>query len=256
MTGCAMRDAMRDHVNRHFAGSIAPAAERAMREHLPGCDACRALYHRHLVLAELDPDRALPADERIARGLGLRHARRSSTVVAFAVATAAAAAIALISMRASPRADGFTARGHVDLSANMSSRVFVYDVRQGEAPGPAGDSLKAGDELAFAYVNGAAKGWLAIFGVDESGRVYWFYPAWTDDSSNPVAVPIAKDSERHELPEAIRQRFSGTHVQIRSLFLDAPLSVREIEALVQTQRGGPLSIPGAVEDSRSLVTTP
>jgi hypothetical protein len=57
-------------VDRHFAGTISPEEERALRPHLPGCRDCRAYYQRYLVLARFDPA-ALAAEERIARGLGL-----------------------------------------------------------------------------------------------------------------------------------------------------------------------------------------
>ena len=61
---------VRDLVDAHFAGRIAPVRERRMREHLPGCASCSRYYEKHLVLASLDP-RAPSAQERMAVGLGI-----------------------------------------------------------------------------------------------------------------------------------------------------------------------------------------
>jgi len=250
MNGCTMRT----HVDRHFDGTIAPDAERTMREHMPTCDACRDWYRRHMLLAQLDPQ-ALTSEERIARGLGLR-AAPNVTVRRLGLLTAAAAAAAIVLLRLHPGAtDGFSSRGQV-IAPERVSRVFTYDVRRGSPPVPAGDVLENGDELAFAYENGAAKRRLAVFGVDEHGHVYWFHPAWTRPSDDPVAISIEMDDRRHELPEAVLQRFDGKRLEIRSVFVDDPVSVRQIEALLRDNPHGPLPLPGAVETSRALSVLP
>ncbi len=251
MSGCAMDV----HVERHFAGTISPTAERAMREHLSGCASCLDLYRRHLLLSRLDPAAATP-EERIARGLGLRRSGPSRRLAALGLAGVAAAAAMLLVLEADRGTDGFSARGHLVAPSRQTSRIFVYEIDPGGRPEPAGDSLKSGDELAFAYENGAGKRRLAIFGVDEHHRVYWFYPAWTREEDDPVAVPIAVDPGRHELPEAIRHTFDGTRLEIRSVFVDDALSVRQIEGLLERGGSGPLAIPGAVETSMSLAVKP
>jgi hypothetical protein len=116
--------------------------------------------------------------------------------------------------------------------------------------------LRRGDELAFAYENANAKRRLLVFGIDELGHVYWFHPAWTHESDDPVAIPIETDGGRHEIPEAIRHRFDGTHLEIRSVFVDDPVSVHQVEALLQKNPHGPLPIPGAVETSLALTVVP
>jgi hypothetical protein len=240
-------------VDQHFAGTIAPDRERAMREHLGTCPSCRDLYRRRLLLARLDPQ-ALPSEERIARGLGLRSGRGAG-VVRLGIVIAAAAAIALL-VRAHPGMDGFTARGGGSPTpGGPASRVFVYDVRDGMAPALAESTVRTGDELAFSYENGGARRRLLVFGVDEHQHVYWFHPAWTSNEDDPVAIPIEQDAERHELPEAIRQHLDGGRLQIRSVFVDDPLSVRQIEALLRQSPSGPLPIPGAIETSLVLVVT-
>jgi hypothetical protein len=267
MTACIEHD----YIDRHFAGTIAPADERAMREHMPACALCRAHYGRWLLLSKLDPT-ALPAKERIARGLGVRRPQPLRRVVSFGALPVLAMAAALILwLRASPggpgvspggtAADGFTARGGAH--AEAASRVYVYEVRPGAAPALAGDTIGRHAELAFAYENGAAKNRVMVFGEDEHGHVYWFYPAWSNEAENPVAVPIAADGRRHELPDAIRHDLDGTRLEIHALFVDRPVSVREMEALIHDRAAGdlrngtaPLALPGSVEDHASFTLAP
>jgi hypothetical protein len=248
MNGCARSV----QIARHFAGTIAAGDERAMREHLSGCASCLDLYRRHLLLSRLDPA-AMTAETRIARGLGFGH--RGAPWIGGALALAAAAVMLLV-LGTHEWTDGFSARGRVVAEGEPTSKVFVFEVGPDGRAQPAGDSLKGGDELAFAYENGAGRHRLAIFGVDERHRVYWFYPAWTREADDPVAIPIAADSARHELPEAIRHTFEGTHLEIHSVFLDDPLSVRQIESLLGRGGKGLLPIPGAVERSLSLAVKP
>jgi hypothetical protein len=254
VTACTLRA----HIDRHFEGTLSPRDERAMREHLPTCDACRSYYERHLVLSQLDPT-ALSAEERIARGLGLgrrpwalrlttlRHSPRRAVVTAGIVA--AAAAIMLFVHKSPPSYD-FEARGNV--VQPPLSRVFVYDVPPDVPPSLAVDSVGARDELAFAYENGAGKSRLMVFGVDEHNHVYWFYPAYQRQNEDPVAIPIETDSRRHELPDAVRHQFDGNHLSIHALFLDAPVPVHQVEALLESHPTGPLPLQGVIESSTSL----
>jgi hypothetical protein len=245
----------RAHIDRHFAGTIAPAAERTLREHMPACERCRAYYGRWLLLSKLDPT-ALPGKERIARGLGVRRPQPLRKALAFgALPVIAVAAAFVLWLRAAPPAtDGFTARGGAH--AEAPSRVYVYEVRPGAAPALAGDTIGRHGELAFAYENGAAKNRVMVFGEDEHGHVYWFYPAWSNEAENPVAVPIAADGRRHELPDAIRHDIDGTKLEIHALFVDRPVSVREVEVLVHERPAAPLEIPGSVEDRASFTVAP
>jgi hypothetical protein len=153
--------------------------------------------------------------------------------------------------------DGFAARGgiHDPQQSPAQSRVFLYDVQPTPRPLRAGDVLSHGDEVALAYENGSSKSRLMVFGVDEHSHVYWFYPAWTQQTDDPVAVPIATDSERHELPDAIRHKFDGTSLEVHALFTDSPLTVREVEAAV-AKSSGPLSLPGTVETTTRIAVAP
>jgi len=243
---------MQRHVDAHFVGTITPDDERAMRAHLESCEACRARYRRRLVLAKLDPQ-ALPAEERIAQGLGLPKERsRTRFVWPAATALLAAAATVLLLLRAPHAGDGFAARGE-DAGASarqvaVASPLHVYRVPRREAgsggPLPVFETVQRHAELAFAYENRDRKKYLMIFAVNEDGRVYWFYPGWSNPADNPRAITITAEAGLHELPDAVVHRFDGARLAIHALFLDEPMTVREVE---QAAAAGTLSVPGGVD---------
>jgi hypothetical protein len=246
------RCSQRLSIQRHFEGTISPAEEHAMREHVPGCDACGAEYQRWLVLSKLDPE-GLSAETRIGRALGFGPRPIGRVVPLSVISVVSMAAAFLLCAHAGHGPDGFTARG---APHEPTSQAFVYDVAANKGPALAGGRVGRKDELAFAYVNGAGKSQLMIFGVDEHQHVYWFYPAWTDAADNPAAIPIATDGARHTLPDAVRHDFDGASLDIRALFLDAPLHVRDVESLLQQHPTGPLPIPGAMESPAHLSVSP
>jgi hypothetical protein len=207
-------------VDLHFSLRISPAQQRELRAHLERCDACRERYQRQLLLARLDPG-AAPAEDRLARALGLsqRGARRPWLTL-IAAAAAAAAALAFW-----PRPDAdFAARGRL---ASLPTMV-VYRVNASGAR-PASESITASDELAFAYRNPQGRRFMMIFGIDEHRHIYWYHPAWTDPARNPSAVPIQTATDPVELPEAISHNLDGRQLTLHALLLDEALPVRELE---------------------------
>jgi hypothetical protein len=213
-------------VDRHFAGRIRPADERRLREHLSGCAGCRDRYERHLLLSRLDP-RALPAQERLGRALGLDGREPRSRLWVPALGALAVACLALLMVRL-PGAgqEGFTARGSgVD---PLAESLVVYAVGP-QGPAPAGASLGAHQELAFAYRNPEARRYLMVFAVDEEAHVFWYHPSWTDPGEDPAAIPLQPGEALHELPEAISQPLPVGRLTVYGVFLDEPLTVRQVE---------------------------
>ncbi|HEY8079695.1 MAG TPA: hypothetical protein VIF62_36445 [Labilithrix sp.] len=199
-----------------------------MREHLPTCAACRARYEKHLLLEELDPD-APGAEARIAAGLGLEEPRQAKVyrfaAPALAVLALAAAIFLVVGKPWHAGDGGFTARG-AD-ATDQGADVLVY-----RGATRASELIDRDDELAFAYENSAGKAFLMIFGVDEQRHVYWYYPAWTDPTAEPRSVPIVKTDAPKSLPDAVRQPIEGKSLDIRAVFSDEPLSVKDVEVMV------------------------
>jgi hypothetical protein len=251
---------MTARVDRHFARTLDPAGERAMREHLPTCASCRARYERQLLLEQLDPDAAGP-QARIASGLGIgggaARARVLRTATPLIGALALAAAIAFLVLRpagpGSPLDTGFTARGGADASASSTSDdlvyVLVYRGRGATDAGPtrAGASIRRGDELSFGYGNTAGKRYLMVYGVDEHRHVFWYYPGWSDPKEDPSSVAIAPGTQ--SLPDAIKHDLDGKLLEIHAVFTDAPLTVKAVEALVSSASIGqtPTFGPGSID---------
>lgn len=218
MSGCDRRA-----VDRHFAARLAPDEEHRLREHLAGCAECRAYYERHLLLAKLDP-KALSAEARIAAGLGLAPARAAHGWAWTALAGGVAAAALLIFVARAPA--GFTARGgHVEDHAD----VAIYRVAGGATARAAG-RLNAGDALAFAYRNPDRWQRLLVFAVDETERVYWYWPKWTDPAADPRAIEIRPSQALVELGEAVTHPIAGRRLSVHALFTNEEPTVREIEA--------------------------
>jgi hypothetical protein len=204
---------------------------------------CRGRYERHLLLQSLDP--AAPrAKARLASGLGIGRAASVTRLVAVTVGVlAAAAAIAFFVGRARPTEDGFATRGGAWQA--YGSQLFVYHAKDKGTPSRAGGSIGRGDELAFAYDNVSGKRYLLVFGVDENKTVYWYYPAWTHPSSDPVSIRIDEASGMRYLPEAVGHDLTGHELEVHAVFTDAPLSVKSVED--HLSRGEPLAADGAIE---------
>jgi hypothetical protein len=229
-------------VDDHFERVISPGEERSLREHLPGCERCRAYYERRMLLARLDPSAPSAAD-RLLGGLGLHRQRRWGNTMGWLgiAATAAIAGAVVFGHVSSPRLvdDGFAARGNGPARNN----VQAFALLKGHISQPLQGHMSVSDELAFSYENPESKPYLMIFGVDEHRHVYWYYPSWTDPAQPPTSAPAEKSSGVHELPEAVRQAIDGRHLALHGVFLDAPISVLDVEKQVQAQPAEKWSLP-------------
>jgi hypothetical protein len=233
-------------VDDHFAGRASPAAEAAMREHLPTCARCQRRYQRHLVLAKLDPT-APSAQERLATGLGLSLRRRRPPVaLPFGAVAVAAVAISI----AWPRAEVPQPRG-----AGVSPAVLIYRVGDRGRIGTVEAGVRPTDELAFAYTNPSERRYLLLYGQDEHGHVYWFHPGWPAGAPAPRAIAIRRGAGPYELPEAVRHRFDGRQLRVTAIFSDERLGVEAVERDGRALPS-PKATPAAEVVSRSLEVMP
>jgi hypothetical protein len=246
---------VRPLIDAHFAGALSPPNERALRAHLPGCEACRGYYHRHLILAKLDP-RAIGAEERIAAGLGLRVRRKSTPAWSLALAFCAVAALFVVVPFVKKGPADFTARGGALGPAKAEFLAYrIGPSGAGTDKLTQGSTVRSTDDLAFAYCNPSGFHRLLVYGVDEHRHVYWYYPAWSNPVDDPHAIALAAGPGVRELPDAIRHNLDGRELTIHAVFLDDDASVRRVERLVAESQaaGDPLPIAGSYEERLSLV---
>jgi hypothetical protein len=267
--GCA-QPALRAAVADHFAGRISPAMEAAMRAHLLGCGDCDARYRRHLLLARLDP-RALPAQDRLGRGLGFRGGRssehrRTHWALALCIPVAALLLLALSprgvrpgaiqSVTAPSTTDDFAARG----GSKGGSSFWVYHLGPDGAPRLAAHTIGRADELAFAYSNARGNRFLMIFGVDEHRHVYWFHPGWSGAPPEPPALSAQAGPGPFELPEALRQPLEPGRLRVYAAFSDRPLDPMVLEDAIRaagdSDPAPALSAEGVTLVERTLEVTP
>jgi hypothetical protein len=240
-------------VDDHFAGRLSVAREKGMREHLVACDPCRDRYTRHLRLEALDP-RALGFAERMRRGLGLARPAFSSRLVGmagFGAALALGAILLLPRLSSVPLGDsGLRARGTgsaappLVLALDDGTEISGFRTSGPGAPAPATQRWSAESELAFSYRNGGGWSRLMIFARDQGGRVFWFHPQWTDPSSNPQGVDLARGPGRHELPAAVAHQFSAGKLALCALVSQAAVSVRDVETALAAGRPASAALAG------------
>lgn len=236
-------------VDSHFAGKIATGEEAEMRRHLlEGCEACKFRYTRLAMVSKVVG--GSKAEDRIAAGLGFAGRRRAWGWPALVGALAACAMVVVV-LVGRKGGDGFASRGPGVASAEL--RVFRV--------GPAGSEpvvrgIRAGDELAFAYRNGAGKKHLFVFGVDEHRHVYWFFPAWKSASEQPAAPVVVSDGVFHEIEDAVGHGYDGSKLDVYGVFTDRPWRVQEIEAVVSAAPpGAPLAFDDGVVTVQQLSVT-
>ncbi len=237
-------------IDRHFAATISVEDETRMRTHLPSCAACDARYRRHLLFATLDR-RAPSARQRLARGLGLRAPAPSRAWGARALlaATALAAVVLIARPQAShaPSVEDVTARG---VSRSPGAFLWIYRlVADGAKPRLAEDRVAHDDELAFAYANPGGKRYLAIFGADEHGHVYWYYPSWPAGARPPAAFQARVGAGPFELTEAVRHPLDGRRLDLYAVFSDEPLSVAALERAT----AAPAGLDATIRDAGTVI---
>jgi hypothetical protein len=255
-------------IDRHFSGRLGIGQENELRAHLPGCASCRDRYDRHLLYTELT-GRGRSARDRIAQGLDFaRKPERGWRAWPLSIATAtAAAAMAVVMLQPAKRPpDGVkrqtqqsTVIAHPPEYAprggppGTSAALQIYEVpRQGKAY-LADGKISPRRELAFTYVNPRGYKKLLVFGIDDRGSVFWFYPEWTRASDNPEAVSIKPSMVPQELEAAIRHELRGHRLRVVGLFTDEALTVRDVEARV---RSGDLSFPKSERVESTLEIEP
>jgi hypothetical protein len=135
--------------------------------------------------------------------------------------------------------------------------AFVLSMTSGSAPvargGPAAPScevyatasqgltlLREGQHvgrdtaLAFRVRNGTTSDrYIGIFGVDASGRVGWYYPAYESASDEPQLLRIPAGSGTQTLAEQVALPLGPGAVRVTCWMSDAPHDVRDADATIE-----------------------
>jgi hypothetical protein len=226
-------------VDGHFAGTISAGGERRLWRHLPRCGRCRERYRAHALIESMDPHGETHARTRLGRMLFAAPVRRvgRAAVLTGALAAAMAGLMLVVVLRSPGLMDGgeFVARGVVGGPAGPS--LTLYRVPAGGKPERAGSVVRADEALAFAYGNPQtgdrpAARYLMVFAHDEGGRVFWYWPAWTDPAAPPRALPITPTAagQGTELGESVRQPLAPGKLTVVGLFCGRALDVVTVEA--------------------------
>lgn len=153
---------------------------------------------------------------------------------------AAAASILLWVAPPNERADEFRARA-ASTATEIGAWVGVTAYRvEADTAVLLGSTMSTTDALAFAYRNAgqSPKRFLAVFAVDSMGGVHWYYPAFTDGSSDPVSVRIDPSETPRQLPDRVDHNLAPGPLTITALFTNESLRVSQIESAVTARDHG------------------
>ncbi len=221
---------------RLAAHSLHPLAE--LEPHVASCSRCQASLAqlRRTVQALGAYAATLPAPQ-LARSVVARLAAeperrsfRSWWAVAGGLVTAA-----LVALVVTPRTNEFTGRGGaLPVPSTLGLETYVSTEWRPPRLLDLHTPLTSRDRLSFVAFNRSHQPvWLMVYGLDAKGTIHWFYPAWVDDRTNPEAVRIAAQPTEHALPEAVSPvDVTPGAFRLVTLFLRAPLTVKDVEALV------------------------
>jgi hypothetical protein len=259
-----------------IAGLVDPEPAAALRAHLERCEHCRS---RHTTMAamtrRLAPDAGEFQDPNLVADV-MRAVRAAEVPSPSRLAQAprvwrwlwapiltASATIVLLLARpfSSDQPDGFLARGGG--AANPDRWVSIEIFRAtGAGYRRVVDRIAPEDALAFAYSNRGDEGYryLVIVAMDETGEVFWYYPAHEQGASG---VGITRTAHA-DLPDEIRHRLRPGRLRVFALFSKETRAVADVEqALRQDLRIAKgldrlerVSLPGTGQQSFLLTVSP
>ena len=99
------------------------------------------------------------------------------------------------------------------------------------------DSIRQDDRLVFSVRNGVRGPYrfLMILGVQDTGDIFWYYPAYDDPGDNPQSVRVEPSDNGQPLGEEIRHALTSGPLRIVALFSEQPFDVAAIEQVVRNE---------------------
>jgi hypothetical protein len=121
--------------------------------------------------------------------------------------------------------------------AKVHATFQVYRVAAGASPRAVSSRFDKSDGLLFGYTNLGVGAYehLMLFGVDASGRVLWFYPAYERAGIDPSSIEIARNVAERALPDVVHHDYAPGALTIYALFTRVPLHVSQVEAWISRQ---------------------
>jgi hypothetical protein len=158
----------------------------------------------------------------------------------------ATAACVVLSVAWLSRPEEFRPKGRAGAPSDWAV-VHPSVVTAGQLPAPLGARLHVHDSLLFAYGNAGAAPFshLLVFAVDSSNRVFWYYPAWTNEADDPEALAISRTEHLIELREQISHELQPGRLVLFTVFARRPVRVSEVERALRD--------PGAMDPGRRLI---
>ncbi|MBI5549735.1 MAG: hypothetical protein HY901_38095 [Deltaproteobacteria bacterium] len=273
-------------IRRLYAGGLPPRTLRALLAEVRGCPSCAGFYEQqdrlesalclassasagpansHLVLARLEPlvlEQGLDKTEPSSGWHGFR-------AWAWAPALAMAAVLLWISVpdtksqlvALDPAARlaqvGMVARG-APSSPATDVGVRLLRVVPEEAVVQEAGPLSLQDVVTLVYTNFApGMRYLAILGVQEGGRIRWYYPDYSEKTSIPVLTGVVDQPLRDGIRLSVFH--SPGWLRVTALFSDRPLEKKGIEDAVRGLAARPEALhqlePLRIDGAEVLETT-
>jgi hypothetical protein len=242
-----LTDSSRDRLARYLEGELVRSDAEALEAELAGNASLRgALEEERAFHASLRTTPEALDGVDVAAGVHARLAEppRSGFGRRAWLAGAAAAAVAAGFVLAQLPSDFRARSGGADQTSKWTGIKIRVDGKTVDR------SIARDASLVFSYTNASKTPYpyLMIFGVDASGAVRWYYPAWTDPAERPRAIRIAEGETDVLLPDAIKHPLAAGRMTIHGLFLRRPLTVEDIE-----KRPSGQTIADAVEHEIELM---
>jgi hypothetical protein len=137
---------------------------------------------------------------------------------------------------------GFSVRGSVQYMDRWISIQIFRKTSSGYEP--ISDHMSTDETMAFAYQNRQEGQFnhLTILGVDATGQVFWYYPAYTDGPEVPRSVSIASTQKPITLPDEVQHHLSPGLFRMFAIFSGSPFSITQVEKqlAIDFQRAGSL----------------
>jgi hypothetical protein len=253
---------------RYVAGDLSPERANEFEHHVARCDRCAKQFEElAAATSRLAPDVCEFDDPAFADDvmtlIKLGRAKPGRTVEVrsdlrwrWALASAVAAVLVIsfvallpliwqtgqqsgtaVSVLApQPDESGFQARG---VTGEQPDRWVSLHVYRASPKGyiPVEERLATDDALAFAYEDRSPEPYryLMVFAVDESGEVFWYYPAYLREAEIPQSVRISQHPGPVQLPEEVRHELGPGKLRIFALFVRKTLDVATVEGLISHQ---------------------